>query len=38
MSLRKAGFVTNAGDIKMDKLAAVADKLNIGALEKVAQS
>jgi len=33
---KEAVFINVAGDIKMDKLAAVADKLNIGALKKVA--
>jgi len=33
---KEAVFINIAGDIKMDKLAAVADKLNIGALKKVA--
>jgi hypothetical protein len=33
---KEAVFINIAGDIKMDKLAGLADKLNIGALKKVA--
>ncbi len=33
-----AVFINVAGDIKMDKLAALGDKLNIGALKKAAEA
>jgi Domain of unknown function (DUF4252) len=35
---KEAVFINVAGDIKMDKLAALGDKLNIGALKKAAEA
>jgi len=35
---KEAVFINIAGDIKMDKLAALGDKLNIGALKKAAET
>ena len=35
---KQAVFINVAGDIKMDKLAALGDKLNIGALKKAAEA
>jgi hypothetical protein len=35
---KEAVFINVAGDIKMDKLAALGDKLNIGALKKAADA
>jgi Domain of unknown function (DUF4252) len=35
---KEAVFINIAGDIKMDKLAALGDKLNIGALKKAAEA
>ena len=35
---KQAVFINIAGDIKMDKLAALGDKLNIGALKKAAEA
>ena len=34
---KEAVFINVAGDIKMDKLAALSDKLNLGMLKKVAE-
>ena len=34
---KEAVFINVVGDIKMDKLAALSDKLNLGALKKVAE-
>lgn len=35
---KQAVFINVAGDIKMDKFAALGDKLNIGALKKAAEA
>ena len=35
---KQAVFINVAGDIKMDKLAALGDKLNVGALKKAAEA
>jgi hypothetical protein len=35
---KQAVFINVAGDLKMDKLAALGDKLNVGALKKAAEA